>query len=536
MYIIQGQALILSTLQINHAFFNRYEPRGANGPIILLVIEPIALLSLLGGPFSSTRLMCAYVVFLVSMGVSIVVYRLSPFHPLAQFKGPAMGKVSKLWSLWIASRGHQYLYLKKLHDKYGSYVRTGPNEISVNDAAAISQILNFGGLNKGRFYEGGRPPSSAPTIIELTGEAHAAKRRVWNRSMTSASLREYEPLIANRARQFVSRLAEQTGSVNLVAWFDLFSLDLMGDLAFGGGFELLQDGKDVAGTGDRIRIFVAAASLTGQIPWILPTLHLLPQIGRIVREFNQFGQGLAIQRMEKGGSVKDLWYHLADEAGLEKNKPTLENSAADGIVAIVAASDTTASTFSSLIWFLLSDPDYYRRVELEIDNVFADGDDPLDVSKHEELTFLSACINEALRLHPPLPSNGPRQVDPYSGGRIIAGRFIPEGTNIYAPPYALHRNPAYFSPYPDQFVPERWLPGANFEKHDTSAFIPFSMGPANCVGQKLAKRELLMMVSLLLKSFRLRFADGFDSAAWPGLIHDYFVTTRAPLLVNLDPR
>ncbi|KAJ7433356.1 cytochrome P450 [Mycena latifolia] len=191
---------------------------------------------------------------------------------------------------------------------------------------------------------------------------------------------------------------------------------------------------------------------------------------------------------------------------------------------------------SSLVWFLLSNPEHYRRAQLEIDTVFVEGDDPLDVSKHEELHFLSACINETLRLLPPLPSNGPRQVDPQSGGRTIAGRFIPEGTSIYTPPYALHRNPAYFSPHPDQFVPERWLSGSNFEKHDISAFIPFSSGPANCVGQRLARRELMMVISLLLKSFHLQFADGFNSAAWPRFIRDYSVTTRGPLLVNLTPR
>ncbi|KAJ7509630.1 cytochrome P450 [Mycena galericulata] len=218
----------------------------------------------------------------------------------------------------------------------------------------------------------------------------------------------------------------------------------------------------------------------------------------------------------------------ADEPGLEKEKPTLESSAADGIVAIVAASDTTAHTLSSLIWFLLSNPEYYQRVQLELDGVFVDGDDPLDVSKHQQLVLLSACINETLRLPPALPSIGTRHVHLNSaGGRTIAGRFIPEGTNIYTPPYSLHRNPDYFFPYPHQFVPDRWLPGANFEKHETSAFIPFSSGPANCVGQKLAKRELLMVISLLLKSFHLRFAEGFDSEAWPTHIHDFFVATRA---------
>ncbi|KAJ7654920.1 cytochrome P450 [Mycena rosella] len=458
--------------------------------------------------------MLSYVVFLVSLSVSIVAYRLSPFHPLARFKGPIIVKVSKLWGLWIAGRGSQYLYHKKLHDQYGPWVRTGPNELSVIDAPAVSQILNFGGLDKGRFYE-----------------AHTAKRRVWNRAVTGAALREYEPLVAKRATQLMSRLVE-------IYLLNITRLDVMGDLAFGGAFEALREGKDVAGIGEKISAFMTSGvALSGQIPWISPTLHLFPQVGRGVQALNEFSQRLAVQRVEKGGSgVKDLWYHVSDEAGLEKVRPTLESSATDGIVAVVGASDTTVSTMTSLVWFLLSNQEYYRRVRLEIDTVFVDGDDPRDVSKHEQLQFLSACINETLRLHPPLPSNGPRGVDPKSGGRVIAGRFIPAGTTVYTPPYALHRNPAYFFPHTDHFVPERWLPGSNFEKHDTSAFIPFSLGPANCVGQKFARGEILVVVSLLLKSFDLKFVDGFDSEGWALRRRDYFVATRTPLLVNLTPR
>ena len=107
---------------------------------------------------------------------------------------------------------------------------------------------------------------------------------------------------------------------------------------------------------------------------------------------------------------------------------------------------------------------------------------------------------------------------------------------MYTPAYSLHRNPDYFFPHPDKFLPERWLPDSKFEKHDTSAFIPFSLGPANCVGQKFAKREMLMVLSALFKTFDMRFADGFDSEGWPTGMQDFFVVSRGPLLVNLAPR
>ncbi|KAF8218316.1 cytochrome P450 [Mycena galopus ATCC 62051] len=517
---------------INHFFFHRYEPSSANLPLLLLPLQPVALLVAVGGPFTFTRLLGSYVVFLASLCISIAAYRLSPLHPLAQYPGPAIGKITKLWGLWKASQGYKYLYHKKLHDAYGPYVRTGPNEISVIDAPAVCQILNFGGLEKGRYYESGRHSATPPAIVCLSGEAHTAKRRVWNRAMTSACIREYEPLVVKRASQLISHLRGLNSTVDLVHWLDLFAYDLMGDLAFCGGFEMMRDGQDVDGVGARIRGYTKASNLTGQLPWIVGTINLFPQVAREIQQFNDFGQNLAIQRMKNPGVRMDLWYHLADEAGLENEKPTLEISASDGIVAIVAASDTTASTLSSIVWFLLSDPEHYRRVQEELDSVITD---LFDVDKHQKLHFLSACINETLRLHPPLPTNGTRQVPLNQPGRNIAGRFIPPGTSVYTPAYSLHRNPDYFS-YPDKFLPDRWLPDSKLERHDTSAFIPFSLGPANCVGQKFARRQLFMVLSALFKSFDLRFADGFDSEAWPLGMQDFFIVSRGPLRVNLTPR
>ncbi|KAJ7306273.1 high nitrogen upregulated cytochrome P450 monooxygenase 2 [Mycena albidolilacea] len=521
---------------INHVFFHKCEPSSANIPFLLLAVQPVALLVFFGGPVTVVRVLLSYLVFLGSLSVSIAAYRTSPFHPLAQYPGPTIDKVTKLWGLWKASQGYKHLYTKELHDRYGPYVRTGPNEISVIDAPAASQILNFGGLEKGRYYEAGRNSVTQPPIGAATGEIHTAKRRVWNRAMTSVAVREYEPLIVNRASQLISRLREQSGAVDLVRWFNLFAFDLMGDLAFGGGFEMLRDGEDLDGLGERIRGYTKAYHLCGQVPWIMSTLHLLPQAGRIVEEFNGFAKNLAMQRMKKGAvGMMDLWYHLTDEAGLEKEQPTVETAAGDGVTAIIAASDTTASTMSSLVWFLLSNPKCYQRVQQESDNVFVNGDDFFDVGKHQELHFLSACIDEALRLHPPVPSSGPRQVRLNEPGRNIAGRFIPEGTSIYIPPYSLHRNPDYFS-HPDNFIPDRWIQDSKLEKHNTAAFIPFSIGPANCVGKQFAKRELFTVLVVLFKSFDLRFADGFDSEAWPKGLRDFFVVTRPPLCVNLTPR
>lgn len=115
-------------------------------------------------------------------------------------------------------------------------------------------------------------------------------------------------------------------------------------------------------------------------------------------------------------------------------------------------------------------------------------------------------------------------------------RLVPEGTQIYVPPYVLHRNFLYFSD-PDTFQPERWLdhlaPGAVLNR---DAFIPFSYGVANCAAKNLALREMLTFTTSLLQKFDIRFAPGFDYREWPKGIHDFYITTRPPLPVIFTPR
>ena len=57
----------------------------------------------------------------------------------------------------------------------------------------------------------------------MTGDAHANRRRLWNRGMSSESLKEYEDVIVQRATQLLERLEGISGSVDLVSWINFFT-------------------------------------------------------------------------------------------------------------------------------------------------------------------------------------------------------------------------------------------------------------------------------------------------------------------------
>ena len=66
-----------------------------------------------------------YATYLTTLATSIILYRLSPFHPLAKYPGPAYLKVSKVFGAIAAGKGDYHRVLRQLHDQYGPVVRVG---------------------------------------------------------------------------------------------------------------------------------------------------------------------------------------------------------------------------------------------------------------------------------------------------------------------------------------------------------------------------------------------------------------------------
>jgi len=251
-------------------------------------------------------------------------------------------------------------------------------------------------------------------------------------------------------------------------------------------------------------------------------------------------------RKKQGSPHKDLFHYLIDEDGVATHPPSVVEVVSDGGLAIIAGSDTTSSAVANLFYFLLSNPTTYKRLQAEIDEL---GDNVMDYNRQVHLEYLTAAINEALRLLPPVLSGTQRAPEPGSGGKAIGPYFVPEGTSAFTPFYCIHRDPRSFSPLPDAYVPERWLPEAQqlelepgvFKDrsaviHNTASFVPFSMGPSNCVGRNLAWMEMRMLVCMIMSRFEMKFEEGYVAKKWEEDMCDYFVMMRGRLPVVLTPR
>ena len=121
--------------------------------------------------------------------------------------------------------------------------------------------------------------------------------------------------------------------------------------------------------------------------------------------------------------------------------------------------------------------------------------------------------------------------------------------------YSHHLDPRNFAPFTTEFWPERWLlalgdpslspsdPAARGVsaaspefRHDEAGFIPFSIGPMNCVGKSLAMQEMKTVLCAVLQRFKIRAEDGWDPRTYEGNYRDYFTAQRPELPVVLQVR
>ncbi|KDR69574.1 hypothetical protein GALMADRAFT_145320 [Galerina marginata CBS 339.88] len=490
---------------------------------------------------TSLRLSALAVVYHISTIVlTTVSYRLSPFHPLWSFPGPLINKATSFVIMYIVWSGKRHLYIDALHKKYGKFVRTGPNTLTIDSHEAISPIYaSAGALDKSDAYKiPGKEEGSGLFFIQ-SKEEHNVRRRLWAPAFTPQSLERYKPVIEKRTFELktcINSRRDKNDVVNLGEAIQHWSYDVMGDLTFGGshGLELMQDGdpEELVESGQEATVLFESL---GEVPSLFDILTYFPVLGKI-RKLEKAAEKLLILReKDSSASSNDLVSHLLGHHS-SVPKPSFVDRRVDALFAIQAGSDTTSGVLIYMFYLLISNKHAYHRLREELDANFSDPDEHISNAALAALPYLNAVVYESLRLGTPLP--GLPRVTP-KGGMMIEGTYIPEGMVVGVNPYVQETSEENFYPDPMAYKPERWLPeglGPGTITRKT-AIMSFSYGAFGCLGRALAIQELQIVAARMILAYDLSFAPTFDSNKFMDGVENMRATIfRYPLTVVATPR
>jgi cytochrome P450 len=191
--------------------------------------------------------------------------------------------------------------------------------------------------------------------------------------------------------------------------------------------------------------------------------------------------------------------------------------------------DTTATNLGFSLFLFASHPKIQAKAQAELDEIFGeDRQRPISTADFPRLKYLENCLKESLRLYP----SGPlitRRIR--SDLELSDGVIIPAGTSVSPVIFKVHRDERHF-PNPEEFNPDRWNDQENHARHPY-AYIPFSAGPRNCIGQKFAMMEEKVIMAHILRNFKLTAAEKKEDLY---LKIEITLASKSGIRLSLEPR
>ncbi len=237
------------------------------------------------------------------------------------------------------------------------------------------------------------------------------------------------------------------------------------------------------------------------LPPILPTRYDR-EFRRARRTLGGVVDAIIAERRARGGEGDDLLAMFMAARDEESGERMTDAQLRDEVVTMLLAGHETTAVALTWVWARLHrHPDVAARLHAELDRVLA-GRAPA-AADVPSLPYTRAVVAEALRLHPPayLVNRHVRADD------VVCGFRVRRGASIVLSPLILHRHPAYWE-RPDDFAPERWLDPEAERRRPRCAFVPFSAGPRQCIGNGFSMLESVLVLATLAQRFSATLVDG----------------------------
>lgn len=276
-----------------------------------------------------------------------------------------------------------------------------------------------------------------------------------------------------------------TESFDIQPVFLRFTLDTITDFVLGRSTNILSQNskhEDVLEALDAAKVWIDRRGALAKFYWLLNTKEFRENCSVIHKWVDEVVEDcLAQNHGKEPDTEKAPRFNLLHEISqISRNPQELRNEALN---VLMAGRDTSACFLSWAVYFLARNPRSYEKLREAVHETFGRGNPDFKLLKDCE--YLQWVMMEVLRIIAIIPMNErvaltdtvlPRGGGP-DGSQPI---FIPEGTQILMPLYAVQHRYDLWDIDPELFCPERW------ETHKAGwEYTPFGGGRRKCIGRKL---------------------------------------------------
>jgi cytochrome P450 len=424
--------------------------------------------------------------------------------------------------------------LYEQHAKGVPIIRTGPNAVSVSDMRGIKDI--YGHASK--CTKDGNYIVQAGTHYHLADVVdkpeHARKRKVLSSAYAIKNLEDWEFKVADKVERLIAQFDKRCSTkdkdvvIDYRPWTNYFTIDAIADIGLTHRMNLLDNGSaqttSMRPDGSLHEVdfrdcLYANSKATSVLGYSYDWFTRLTKLSKLHPHFNKLWKlndgwdgiprYLAAERWKRyqaGEKLDDFFEALMQDRNGAQHKLEWGEIVAEITIMMNAGSTTTAISMANVMYQLIKNPECMAKVRQEIDESLDEDEAvaPYETVKH--LPYLRACLDESLRLFPPI-SHGLTRATPAEGS-YVAGDFIAGDTTVAVSAFIAHRDPSVF-PEPERFNPERWL--GEEGKELGPYFIAFSAGARGCIGRNIAYLEQTVLLASMLHRYEFRFArPGFE--------------------------
>lgn len=306
-----------------------------------------------------------------------------------------------------------------------------------------------------------------------------------------------------------------TATVDVSQWLTKMTTEVIGIVAFGVNFNAIAEGES-AYLRHVNRIMQESTNFLSYIPGF----SYLPTPGNnsmkaAVRELTAVTLGVIEAR-------KQLLQENLDVDGFEPPNDilqtmlsgdhgeslTMQGIFSNAIGFLLAGSETTSVALSWALFLLAKHPSIQDQAREEARAALAGGEP--DFAASEKLKYIGFIIKETMRLYPPAWMNVRRAAH----ATELGGVRVPKGGMVIVPTMYLHRAEKYWGATASEFIPDRWNVGrisaGDFQEPPRGAYLPFNIGPRDCIGARFAVLEMKVVLAKLLTRFQFNPEPGFE--------------------------